>query len=496
MSDNERTGAADASGPSLVAQLRRHWVIIALCGIVAAAAAYGLSSRRAETYTATSLLLVQPSSPATTIIGAGAPLDSGSQARSAETVAALSRARPIAVATARRIGGLTADDVSNKVSLAAGAADNVLKAQGTESSPTRAARLVNAFVAVFISQDTDRRQRAVRAARKTLQRRYMRLSAIAKNQAAGRQLRGRIADLRALELVGAGQLSIVQGATPPSHSNDSSRRDGILGGLFGLLLGCGVALVREGADRRVRRGDDLESVVGLPVLASVPDSRLLRRSTPVGELGPGEREGFLLLWTQLRYGRDADPVRRVLVTSSGPQEGKSTVSWYLASAAAMSGAKTLLVEADARRPVLGKRHDIPEHPGLFAFLEGHVSLADAIAHVPVGASANGRAAPHTLDVLAVSEQSYELISVQATDRLTRMLADEVFAYDLVVVDAPPLALAAEATPLATVVDGVLIVSRPNHTDRSGLMAVREQLDRVGANPLGLVLDGGAAQSYY
>ncbi len=146
----------------------------------------------------------------------------------------------------------------------------------------------------------------------------------------------------------------------------------------------------------------------------------------------------------------------MLVTSSGPQEGKSLVSWYLACAAAESGGRVLLVEADARRPVLAKRHGLDDAPGILGLVERGLELEDAVTSVPVhpAGSMNGRAAG-VVEVLAASTPTSSLTSLDATARLLTLLNEQTAGYDLVVVDTPPITLAAEAVPLSTGVDGVI-----------------------------------------
>ena len=132
----------------------------------------------------------------------------------------------------------------------------------------------------------------------------------------------------------------------------------MLGPLFGLLLGVGLALVREQSDRKLRRTEQVTAAFDAPVLTTVPRSRALKRNKPFADLPPQVAEAFRMLQMNLRFARD-EPVRSVLVTSAKTGEGKTTVSWNLAAAAASGGLSVALVEADLRRPSLAERYGPP-----------------------------------------------------------------------------------------------------------------------------------------
>src|SRR3954452_150841 len=486
----DRAGLPADPGPSLFLQLRRHWLVIALTAVVAGAAAYLIASSREQTYTASTALLVSQSSPEATILGADVPQDSGTQGRSTATIAAVASARPVAERTAAALRGrLTADQVQDRVTVAPSADANVLRVSATDTTADRAAQLANAFAQAVVAAQSERVKRSARTAREALQRRYADLPTSTRRSAAGEDLRVQVQRLRTLELVGSRGLSVIEPAEKPDAGNSSVRRNTLLGVLFGLLLGAGLALLLEQRDRRVRPDENLERMLGVPVLGEIPQSRNLSRSTPTGALAPAEAEAFRMLWTRLRYGPFERPAQRVLVTSPGAQEGKSLVAWYLAAAAAESGARVLLVEADARHPTLAERHGLLAAPGLAGLLHDGVALEHAVT--PVDAPA-----PGALDVLPARGAGSMLTSLHATGRLVELLREEVGAYDLVVVDAPPLRMAAEAIPLSTAVDGVLIVSRAGRTTRDGLLDVLGELRRLQAPVLGIVRDGGTVPGGY
>ena len=174
--------------------------------------------------------------------------------------------------------------------------------------------------------------------------------------------------LSVLSSLGPSNVHLVQPAVPPtSPSSPKSIRNAIIGGLAGLVIGLALAFGVEQFDRRLRRPEDIEAETGLPLLASMPRSRTLRR--PLGPsriVAASDTEPFRRLASTLRHLSHDRPIRSVLVTSPGPGSGKTTVALHLAAAAADGiGRNVCLVEADLRRPRLGTLLSLvragPEH---------------------------------------------------------------------------------------------------------------------------------------
>jgi capsular exopolysaccharide synthesis family protein len=163
-----------------------------------------------------------------------------------------------------------------------------------------------------------------------------------------------------------------------------------------------------------------------------------------------------------------------LVTSARPGEGKTTIAWHLAEAAAQN-AKVALVEADMRNPVIAERQRLPSAPGLAEHLTQQVRLADIIKKSDSG-----------FDVIVagtVPPNPSELMESQAMRIVFAALNKQ---YDFIVVDTPATAVVSDAFPLVTQVSGVIVVCRLDGTTRDSAAGLREQLDRLGAPLLGVV----------
>jgi non-specific protein-tyrosine kinase len=238
------------------------------------------------------------------------------------------------------------------------------------------------------------------------------------------------------------------------------------------------------------------------LLAVVPESRALAGQGVLRDLPPPVAETFRSLRASLRYFNTAGPIRSLLVMSPQASEGKSTVAWYLACAAAEVGTSTLLIEADLRRP--GLRQRVPSadsngpvpRAGLSSVISGQLSLEDAIEEVdPQGAPfsllASGPVPPNPTDLLA-------------SDEMDRLLAHAQDTYELVIVDSPPVLVVADTIPLLQRVNGVLLVLRLGVTDKRRLRTLLTMTENLQATVLGHVVNGvsgrtgdyGGYYSYY
>ncbi len=182
-------------------------------------------------------------------------------------------------------------------------------------------------------------------------------------------------------------------------------------------------------------------------------------------------------------------VRSILVTSANPGEGKSTAIIHLAIAHAEQGKRTLIIDADLRRPSIHKRLNIESLVGLSNVLLGEVSWRDTIAKPEYWSY---------LDVLPAG-----MASRRASDLVGSMMIDILDEaskeYDLIFVDAPPLLGFAEAMQIATAVDGVVVIAKAGQTSRRAVGTVLATLGRLRANTVGLVLnevDKNTANGYY
>lgn len=253
-----------------------------------------------------------------------------------------------------------------------------------------------------------------------------------------------------------------------------------LGLVLGLMLGFGLAVLRSALDTRLSSPEDVAEVTDEPILGAIgfdPDARSTPLITGISSHAP-RAESFRVLRTNLQF-VDVDTDHKVfVVTSAVPGEGKTSTAVNLALSLAQGGTSTLLVGADLRRPMAADRLGLDESTGLTNVLVGRVTGREATqVHEDSGLHfiASGPIPPNPAELL----QSHAM-----EEFLTKARA----AYDVVILDAPPLLPVTDAALLAARADGAMIVVRHGRTTRDQLGHSIERLEAVDAEITGVVLN--------
>lgn len=195
------------------------------------------------------------------------------------------------------------------------------------------------------------------------------------------------------------------------------------------------------------------------------------------------------MFANIRFQSIDKPLKSLLLTSSVPDEGKTTTAWYLAQAAATAGNMVLLVEADMRRRSMANMLRLHPQNGLFAVLTGTSRLKDAVIPTSV----------ENLFFLDAEPGIPNPPDVLASKRMRMLNEDLCTEYDYVIYDTPPVGTFVDAAVLSTVVDGVVLVVRPGRPRRTELQLAFDQLDNAGANIIGLCttfVEGTGSEYYY
>jgi capsular exopolysaccharide synthesis family protein len=171
-------------------------------------------------------------------------------------------------------------------------------------------------------------------------------------------------------------------------------------------------------------------------------------------------------------------MRSLLVTSASPSEGKSTTAAHLAVSHAEQGKKTLLIDADLRRPAQHKRFGIENTVGLSTALTGAAPWRSVV----VKSSQN--ACFHLIPAGPASRRASDLVG----QAMLELLEEASHDYDLIILDAPPMLGFAESLQMATAVDGVVVIARAGKTERKAIGVVLATLDRLRVNVVGLALN--------
>lgn len=250
--------------------------------------------------------------------------------------------------------------------------------------------------------------------------------------------------------------------------------------LLGLCMAVALAYLVDLLDRSVGSPDEVTRALGLPTLGVVGRFAERGRTGPLVADGAGSVEGemFRALRTNLRFAHVDMPRRVVLVTSTGPEEGKSTVLANLALSLAQSGRRTLVIDTDLRRPTLHRLFALPKSRGLADVLAGDASLDDAVRPTHVDGL-------HALPCGTLPANPAELIE---SARLQDLLRELRARFDYVLLDSPPAGGLIDASLLAALADGVLLVVEPRRFDWRVLRGTVRQLERSGARLYGVVLN--------
>lgn len=260
--------------------------------------------------------------------------------------------------------------------------------------------------------------------------------------------------------------------------------------VLGLLLGLLFGFLRDHLDRSLRTREDVEAAFGVPVIGQIPRHSKIqrRREIVVADDADGSAEAYRKLRANLQYLAVGGQLKTLLITSSAPGDGKTTLAANLAVAIAESGARTLLVEADLRRPRLQEAFGGGGAPGLTSLLIDHSSLAQALRDVSTIVARNGRGPTDArLSFLPAGPLPPNPSELLASRKMLELLNSLAQKFEYVIIDSPPMLVVADALELARHVDGMLVVSRAGRTTVEEAREVRTLVDRLGIPLLGAVL---------
>ncbi len=266
----------------------------------------------------------------------------------------------------------------------------------------------------------------------------------------------------------------------------------IAGGLLaGTILGIAAAFALQILDPRLRREEQLRRLYRLPILARIPQETA-KRDQPLDPraLSPYSTEAYRSLRTTLAASAGRGNGKAVLVTGPSASEGKTTTAVNLAASLAAAGHSVILIEADLRRPAVGRALGIkPSHGGVVSVLLESVNLEDALV----------TASPYEqLGLLLADYEGGWITELFALDAAARLIEEARQLADWVIVDSPPLTEVVDALPLARLVDSVLIVTRIGNSRLSAIRRLGELLAENGIKPVGFAVVGTArpARSQY
>jgi non-specific protein-tyrosine kinase len=428
--------------------LRKRWLVVVACLVVTVAAASAAVWLTTPKYEATAELFVSASDTG----GLATDLQSGAQFSQdrVQSYADIINSLQITNQVAARLHvGLTGKQISKEISASAPLNTVLVNLHVTDTSARRAQLVANAVASEFTNYAAF-------------------LETNAGDSGTGANPPVKVTVVK--------QATLPTGPVSPKKALDLG-----LGLLVGLVLGIGGATLRETLDNTVKTPDDVQRATGRPaigVIAFDPDAKahpLIVTQQP----NSTRAEAFRQLRTNLQFVDIDTELKSIVVTSSVPNEGKTTTVCNLAITLAQTGAKVLLIEADLRRPRLAQYLGLDGSVGLTSVLVGATSAIDATQRwgdTGLAVIASGPLPPNPS----------ELLSSNAMADLLRRLEGR---YDLVLLDAPPLLPVTDAAVLAAETSGALLIARYGSTTRDQLARSAEALlNGVGARILGCVIN--------
>jgi succinoglycan biosynthesis transport protein ExoP len=249
----------------------------------------------------------------------------------------------------------------------------------------------------------------------------------------------------------------------------------VLGAVAGLIFGVGIAFFLEYLDTSVKSLEDVERYLQVPVLAVIPkDVGILHRQSGMSP----DAEAYRILRTNIEFNRKNPEDNSITVVSGGAGEGKSTTLVNLAYICAQGGYTTLMIDADLRRPRLHTFFDINNSVGLTNYLTTELMLEDVILQTPVD----------NLYFMPSGILPADAAGILNSRRMSELIQDVKQRFDLVLVDSPPILGVSDASVLASEVDLTMIVVQHRKLPRNMLLRVKQSVENVGGNVIGVVLN--------
>ena len=260
----------------------------------------------------------------------------------------------------------------------------------------------------------------------------------------------------------------------------------ILGVVFGLLTGIGLAFFIEYLDTSVKTIDDVERALQAPVLGVIPQN--VRYLLDEGAESQ-HAEAYRVLRTNLLFSRKDDRLNSIVVVSAGAGEGKSTTVLNLATVFAQSGQRVLLVDSDLRRPTLHKVLKVGNSIGLTNYLLKQNTLEEVIQ----------RTSLPTLDLMASGKLPSSSMNILGSSNMKEMVSELKRRYDYVFFDSPPIMGVSDAAILASEMDMVIQVIQYRRYPQPMNIRAKQMIEKVGGTLIGIVLNNinmSQDESYY
>ena len=283
--------------------------------------------------------------------------------------------------------------------------------------------------------------------------------------------------------------------TPEKPIKPKKKQYLLLGFLFALGLGIGLAFLQEYLDDTIKSADEAKRVMGFPLLAIIPHisafegqnksakNMIITQHEPKSAVS----EAFRALRTSLHFSGINKENKIILITSSFPQEGKSIVSSNLSSVIAQTKARVLIIDCDLRRSSLHEKFGYSKTPGLSEILTGDITFAKAIHDTDI----------EGLDLISAGTNPPNPSELLGSEAMRQLITTQRKNYDYIVIDAPPVMAVSDAPVLTSVCDLVVLVVEAGRVPIKIAQRMREMLSTIKAPVAGIVFNdkSGKGETY-
>lgn len=489
------------------------WPLLVGSIALAAAGAFVVSTLQPKVYQAESTLIVGQSlsgtSPDYTALLVSQRLST--------TYATVATTRPLLENVIKQFGLTeTPEDLAKRVSAEAPLDSTLLTIRAQDGDPIRAAALANALATQLIAASPavqgreaelqasiDADLKATQKQLVTIQAEVERLTALASPSPAQLAsldtLQARVVSLRSTYATMLGfansnssnLLSVVQPAAPPDAPiSPRPLLNTMLAAIVGLLVAAAIVAVGHTMNDTVRDPKDIDDAVDLPTLGTIVHDGFARSGrhglTALTQPRSPTTEAYRSLRTNLEFASLETPLRTLLVTSSGPEDGKTDTAANLAIVFAQAGWRVLLIDADLRKPSVHTLFGVSNQRGLTTLLADDTQRPDGVIR---------RSEQERLRIMTSGPVPTNPAEVVGSPRMRAIVAHLAAQYDLVIVDSPPLQMVADPAILSSYLDATLLVVGLGRSRRGAVGRGVEALDRAHARVLGVVLNGLSERDY-
>jgi capsular exopolysaccharide synthesis family protein len=421
--------------------LRRRWLGVLIIALTTLAVTSAVTLAMPKKYTATTRLFVAVAAESATDLAQGSSFAEKQMSSYAQVATSPRVLKPVIAELGLRV---TPRELAESVEATVPAETVILEIAVTDASPAQAAQIANAV-------GTELAKAAV--------------------ELSPQRSDGTIAV----------EVNTIAGAEEPEQASSPNIPQNLAVGLIlGLLLGLGIAVLRHVLDTKVRNENDVRAMTDSPILGvvgydqEVSSHPVILRDQPQAALS----EAIRRLRTNLQFIDLANRPKSIVISSSIPSEGKSTIAMNLAVSLADTGSRVILVDADLRRPSIAEYAGIEGAVGLTTVLIGRAEVADVVQPLGTG----------SLDLLPAGQVPPNPSELLGSTAMATLLEQLSAAYDMVLLDSPPLLPVTDAVVLSLLAGGALVVVGADRIHRPQLQESLESLETAGAHVFGIVMN--------